>query len=203
VLEIVNYPHPALRYVSRPITEIDEQLRAVVRSMFELMYASKGIGLAANQVALPFRFFILNLTADAAQPDKEQVFINPVINKRHLSVEDEEGCLSLPEIHVDVKRARKIKFQAYNLSGNLVDYEADELFSRAVQHESDHLDGKLIIDYGEPLVMRETLPKLRELELKHQRAQASGELPSNDHIMKHLAAMKKPTTGLVAGLTPA
>ena len=136
--------------------------------MFELMYASKGIGLAANQVALPFRFFILNLTADAAQADKEQVFINPVIIKRHLSIEDEEGCLSLPEIHVDVKRARKIKFQAYDLSGNLVDYEADELFSRAVQHESDHLDGKLIIDYVEPLVMRETAP-----EAARARAQAS------------------------------
>jgi peptide deformylase len=203
VLQIVNYPHPALRYVSRPVTEIDDGLREIVRMMFEVMYVSKGIGLAANQVALPFRLFILNVTADAAQPDKEQVFINPVIVKRHLSVEDEEGCLSLPEIHIDVKRARKIKFQAYDLSGNLVDYEADELFSRAVQHESDHLEGKLIIDYGEPLVMREALPKLRELELKHQRAQASGELPSNDHIMKHLAAMKKPTTGLVAGLTPA
>jgi peptide deformylase len=171
--------------------------------MFELMYASKGIGLAANQVALPFRFFILNLTADAAQTEKEQVFINPVINKRHLSVEDEEGCLSLPEIHLDVKRARKIKFQAYDLSGNLAEYEADELFSRAVQHESDHLDGKLIIDYGEPLIMRETAPKLRELELKHQRTQAAGELPSTDDILKQLAAMKKPTVDLVVGLSPA
>ena len=203
MLQIVTYPHPALRHVSRPVTEIDDHLREVVRSMFELMYASKGIGLAANQVGLPFRFFILNLTADAAHPDKEQVFINPVINKRHLSIEDEEGCLSLPEIHVDVKRARKIKFQAYDLNGNLVDYDAEELFSRAVQHESDHLDGKLIIDYAEPLVMRETAPKLRELELKHQRAQNSGELPPDDHIMKHLAQMKRPTIDLVAGLTPA
>jgi peptide deformylase len=203
VLQIVTYPHPALRYVSRPITEIDEQMREVVRSMFELMYASKGIGLAANQVSLPFRFFILNLTADPAQPDKEQVFINPVINKRHLSIEDEEGCLSLPEIHIDVKRARKIKFQAYDLSGNLVDYEADELFSRAVQHESDHLEGKLIIDYGEPLVLRETAPKLRELELKHQRGHAAGELPSDDHIIKQLASMKRPTIDLLAGLTTA
>jgi peptide deformylase len=203
VLQIVSYPHPALRYASRPITEIDEHLREVVRSMFELMYASKGIGLAANQVSLPFRFFILNLSADPAQADKEQVFINPVINKRHLSIEDEEGCLSLPEIHIDVKRARKIKFQAYDLSGNLVDYEADELFSRAVQHESDHLEGKLIIDYGEPLVMRETAPKLRELELKHRRAQAGGEIPPDDDIVKQLVTMKKPTIDLFAGLTTA
>ena len=84
VLQIVNYPHPVLRYVSRPVTEIDDGLRETVRSMFELLYAAKGIGLAANQVALPFRFFMLNLTADPAQADKEQVFINPVITKRHL-----------------------------------------------------------------------------------------------------------------------
>ena len=167
--------------------------------MFELLYAAKGIGLAANQVALPFRFFVLNLTADPAQPEKEQVFINPVITKRHLSIEDEEGCLSLPEIHVDVKRARKIKFQAYDLEGNLVEYEADELFSRAVQHESDHLDGKLIIDYLEPLSLRETQPKLRELELQHRRAQAGGELPSDEEIVKQLAADEAAGTRPVFG----
>ena len=117
MLQIVNYPHPVLRYVSRPVTEIDDGLRETVRSMFELMYAAKGIGLAANQVALPFRFFVLNLTADPAQPDKEQVFINPVITKRHLSVEDEEGCLSLPDIHVDVRRARKIRVSGVRPGG--------------------------------------------------------------------------------------
>jgi peptide deformylase len=192
VLRIVNYPHPVLRYVSRPVTEIDDGLKEIVRSMFELLYAAKGVGLAANQVALPFRFFVLNLTADPAQPEKEQVFINPVITKRHLSVEDEEGCLSLPNIHVDVRRAKKIRFQAYDLTGNLVDYEADELFSRAVQHETDHLDGKLIIDYFEPLVLRENQAKLRELELQHQKAQAGGELPSDQKIVEQLAAMQRP-----------
>ena len=106
MLEIVNYPHPALRYSSRPVTQIDDELRATVRSMFELMYAAKGIGLAANQVALPFRFFILNLTADPEQKDQEQVFINPEIVKRHSAVEDEEGCLSLPGLYANV-RARQ------------------------------------------------------------------------------------------------
>jgi peptide deformylase len=192
VLRIVNYPHPVLRYVSRPVTQIDDDLRETVRSMFELLYAAKGIGLAANQVALPFRFFVLNLTADPAQADQEQVFINPVITKRHMSIEDEEGCLSLPEIRADVRRARKIRFQAYDLGGKLVEYEADELFSRAVQHESDHLDGKLIIDYFDSLVLRENEAKLRELEREHQKAQASGELPSNEIIVRRLAAMERP-----------
>ena len=150
MLQIVKYPHPALRYASRPVTEIDDSLRAAIRAMFELMYAAKGIGLAANQVALPFRFFILNVTADPEQQDKEQVFINPEIVKRHSSTEDEEGCLSLPGLYAKVRRARKIRVRAYDLEGNLVEHEADELLSRAVQHETDHLEGKLFIDYLEP-----------------------------------------------------
>jgi peptide deformylase len=203
VLRIVNYPHPALRYVSRPVTEIDDGLKETVRSMFELLYAAKGVGLAANQVALPFRFFVLNLTADPAQADKEQVFINPVITKRHLSVEDEEGCLSLPGIHVDVRRAKKIRFQAYDLTGKLVDYDADELFSRAVQHETDHLEGKLIIDYFEPLVLRENQAKLRELELQHRKVQAGGELAPDQLIVEQLTAMRRPVADVVPGLTTA
>ena len=105
MLEIVKYPHPALRYASRPIEQIDDALRSTVREMFELMYDAQGIGLAANQVALPFRFFILNLTADPEQKDQEQVFINPEIVKRHSSTEDEEGCLSLPGLYAKVRRA--------------------------------------------------------------------------------------------------
>jgi len=132
VLQIVNFPHPALRYASRPITEIDDALRVAIRAMFELMYTAKGIGLAANQVALPFRFFVLNLTADPEQKDKEQVFINPEIIKRHSSSEDEEGCLSLPGLYGKVRRARKIRVRAYDLLGDLVEHEADELFSRVI-----------------------------------------------------------------------
>ena len=150
MLEIVNYPHPVLRYSSRPVTEIDDNLRATISAMFELMYAAKGIGLAANQVALPFRFFILNLTADPEQKDKEQVFINPEIIKRHSSTEDEEGCLSLPVSTPRCAGRKKIRVRAYDLEGNLVEHEADELFSRAIQHEADHLEGKLFIDYLEP-----------------------------------------------------
>ncbi|HEY2155324.1 MAG TPA: peptide deformylase, partial [Isosphaeraceae bacterium] len=105
MLRIVKYPHPALRYESRPVTEIDDRLRRNVRAMFELMYESKGIGLAANQVAIPQKFFVLNLTADPEQKDQEQVFINPEIVKRHSSTEDEEGCLSIPGVYSKVRRA--------------------------------------------------------------------------------------------------
>ena len=109
MLRIVPYPHPALRYESRPVTRIDDELRATAREMFDLMYAARGIGLAANQVGLPFRFFVLNLTADPEQKDQERVFINPEIIKRHSSIEEEEGCLSFPGLYAKVRRARKIK----------------------------------------------------------------------------------------------
>jgi peptide deformylase len=192
VLEIVNFPHPALRYSSRPVTEIDDGLRATVRAMFDLMYAAKGIGLAANQVALPFRFFVLNLTADPDQPDKELVFINPEIVKRHSSVEDEEGCLSLPGLYAKVRRARKIRVSAYDLHGNLVEHEADELFSRALQHETDHLAGKLFIDYLEPAVRHSVADKIRTFELAFRQAQSEGTILPDDDLIRRLHAMPRP-----------
>ena len=192
MLEIVNFPHPALRYSSRPVTEIDDGLRATVRVMFDLMYAAKGIGLAANQVALPFRFFVLNLTADPDQSDKELVFINPEIVKRHSSVEDEEGCLSLPGLYAKVRRARKIRVRAYDLQGNLVEHEADELFSRAVQHETDHLAGKLFIDYLEPAVRHSVADKIRTFELAFRQAQTEGTIPPDDDLVRRLHGMPRP-----------
>jgi len=197
VLQIVYYPHPALRYLSRPVTEIDDGLRSTIRAMFELMYAAKGIGLAANQVALPFRFFLLNLSADPEQRDKEQVFINPEIVKRRSAVEDEEGCLSLPGLHGDVRRAKRIRVRAYDLEGNLVEHEADELFSRAIQHEIDHLDGKLFIDHLEPLVRHSLQDKLREFELQHRKGQASGEIAPDEDLVRRLARMTRPVPEFV------
>jgi peptide deformylase len=192
VLRIVMYPHPALRYTSRPVTQIDDDLRATVQEMFSLMYAARGVGLAANQVGLPFRFFILNLTADPEQKDQELVFINPEIVKRHSSAEDEEGCLSLPGLYSKVRRAKKIKVRAYNLEGELVDHEGEELFSRAAQHENDHIDGKLFIDYLGPLARHSAKDKLREFETQFRLAQESGEYPADSEIIKQLDAMTGP-----------
>jgi peptide deformylase len=194
VLQIVKYPHPALRYASRPITEINDELRATISEMFELMYAAEGIGLAANQVALPFRFFVLNLSAKRDQKDKEQVFINPEIVKRHSSTEDEEGCLSLPGLYAKVRRAKKIRMRAYDLEGNLVEYEAEELFSRVIQHETDHLDGKLFIDYLEPLVMRSAADKLRAFELEYRKAQDEGTIAADAELIKRLDATARAAT---------
>ncbi len=186
MLRIVPYPHPALRFESRPVVQIDDSLRAIVREMFSLMYASNGIGLAANQVGIPLRFFVLNLTADAARPDQEQVFINPEIIKRHSSEEGEEGCLSFPGLYGKVRRARKIKVRAYDLLGNEITVEADDLLGRAIQHETDHLDGKLFIDHLGPLT-KSVLAKIKEIEDGYRAGQAEGIYPSDEEIRKGLA----------------
>jgi peptide deformylase len=190
VPRIVPYPHPALRYVSRPVTRIDDDLRASVRKMFTLMYEARGIGLAANQVGLPFRFFILNLTADPEQKEHEQVFINPEIVKRHSAVEDEEGCLSFPGLHFNVHRARKIRVKAYDLNGRELDIEAEDLLSRAIQHETDHLSGKLFIDDLGPLKRHDPVSlKIKTFEEKYREAQAAGEFPSDAEILRLLETM--------------
>lgn len=190
---IVAYPHPALRYLSRNVTQIDDDLRDSVRTMFELMYEARGIGLAANQVALPFRFFILNVTADPEQPDQELVFINPVIVKRHSSIEDEEGCLSFPGVYTKVRRAKKIRVRGFDLQGREIDLEAEDLLSRAIQHELDHLDGKLYIDFAGPIAKAAFSAKLRDFETKFRQAQNSGAYPKDDDLIRRLAAMTTPS----------
>ena len=104
-LQIVHYPHPALSWKSKDVTKIDAQLKAWVGEMFALMYEARGIGLAANQVALPYRLFVINPTGDREQSEFEQVFINPEIVRRNGSEVAEEGCLSLPEVFGPVTRA--------------------------------------------------------------------------------------------------
>lgn len=111
--------------------------------MFDLMYEAKGIGLAANQVALPWRFFIINLTGDPAETHEELVFINPEIIKRRGAEEDEEGCLSFPKFYGQVRLREEIVVEAFDLQGQGFQMKLDGC---AIQHETDHLDGILFTD---------------------------------------------------------
>lgn len=188
MLRIVPYSHPALRFESSPVRQIDDTLRAQVREMFDLMYEHRGIGLAANQVALPFRFFVLNLTADPEQKDQERVFINPEIVKRHSSIVEEEGCLSFPGLYAKVQRAKRIRVRAFDLDGNEVELDAEDLLSRAIQHETDHVLGRLFIDYFDAPTKVATAPRVREIELAFRRAQTEGEYPSDEEIVRQLKA---------------
>ena len=187
-MDIVHYPHPALRWKSRPVTEINADLRAIVRRMFELMYEHKGIGLAANQVGLPLRLFVINLTGEVSEKDEEIVFINPEIVRRKGTETGEEGCLSLPKLYGDVRRAEKIVVEAFDLEGHGFEVSVDELAARAIQHESDHLDGILFPDRMTDTAKKELLPAMSDFEALFQRQLEIGTLPPIEAIQQQLKA---------------
>ncbi len=163
----------------------------MVREMFDLMYQAKGIGLAANQVDLPYRLFVINLTADPQQRDNEFVFLNPVITGRKGNAEAEEGCLSLPGLYAQVKRPEKIKVEAYNLAGQELKLELDGLFARAVQHELDHLDGVLFIDRLSPTGLLEAKEPLSEFELEFSGHRERKEIPTDEEIAARLKKLEE------------
>ena len=190
-MQIVQYGHPALRWKSKPIQSINEELRAVVREMFDLMYSSKGVGLAANQVALPLRFFVVNVTSDPAQPDEEFVFLNPRIRRRKGNTSGEEGCLSLPGMYANVERAEEVVIEAYDLDGECFEMDLDELPARVVQHETDHLDGMLFVDRLNPDDRLKLEPRLLSFESDFRKQQATGEFPSDEEIKRKLKSLEK------------
>ena len=187
-MDILPYPHPALRWKSQPVREINAALRQTVAEMFSLMYAAQGIGLASNQVGIPQRFFILNLTSDPAEKDEELVFINPEIVKRKGTTEGEEGCLSFPGLYGPVKRSDQVVIEAFDLKGQPFEMDLDELAARAVQHESDHLDGVLFIDRMTDVARRAVDAVVSDFEVQYRRKQAEGVYPSDDEVRRQLAA---------------
>jgi len=190
VLRIVKYPHPALRHKSKPLRRVDGEIPKIVREMFDLMYEQKGVGLAANQVELPYRLFLINLEGDPSK-GQEHVFLNPEIVKRSGAAEAEEGCLSFPEIYAHVKRPEKVTISAYNLAGEEINYELSGMFARAVQHEYDHLDGVLFIDRLSPTGMLSVKQALQDLELEYQGDQQRGMIPQNMQIAARLAELEQ------------
>ena len=193
-MRIIKYPHPTLRHKSKPLRRVDAELKEIVREMLDLMYAGKGIGLAANQVDLPYRLFVMNLQSDPAAREEEFVFINPVITKRSGMAEGEEGCLSFPEIYAPVKRPEKVVLSAYNLAGEELNVELTGLFARAVQHESDHLDGVLFIDRLGPSGQLSVKEALSNLEAEFQRERNCGRIPDDRQIAARLAELEESRT---------
>jgi peptide deformylase len=190
-LQIVPHPHPALRRKSREIVRIDAALHDIVRQMFELMYVARGVGLAANQVGLPYRLFVMNPEGDPEQQDQELVFINPRITKRKGSEDDEEGCLSLPEIYGPVTRATELTVDAFDLSGQQFELKLTDFPARIVQHENDHLDGVLFIDRLQPSIRSKLLPLISDLERQFQERQRDGLWPSDQQLQAELDALEK------------
>jgi peptide deformylase len=190
-MKIVVYPHPALRYPAKPLDAIDDKVRRQAAEMLELMYKSRGLGLAANQVAWPFQMFVMNPTADPEQRDKELVLINPVILERKGSVEGEEGCLSFPDLYQKVRRAKTIRVQAYDLGGKELDIVAHDMEARIIQHETDHLHGDVFIDKLGPIARLASRTPLSVFEREYRRAQERGEIPPDEAIIQALKELEK------------
>lgn len=190
-MRIIHYPHPTLRHVSKPLRRVDAELHSIVREMFDLMYVAKGIGLAANQVDLPYRIFVLNLESDPTTPENEFVFINPVLRSPHGMVEAEEGCLSLPGLYGDVRRPERVVLNAFTLSGEEVTMPLDGLFARAVQHEVDHLDGILFIDRLTSTGLLDAKPTLIEFEDQFLGQRERGVMLDDATIAARLAELEQ------------
>jgi peptide deformylase len=188
-LKIVQYPHPTLRYKSKPIIRVDRQLKSLVREMFDLMYAARGIGLAANQVDLPLQVFIINTSGDPTQGE-ELVFMNPVLSSPKGSHESEEGCLSIVDVNAMVARPEQIHVSAYDLSGNEISMTVDGLLAKAIQHEKDHLEGVLFIDRISDSSMKQIEGELEEFEIEFENKRSTGEIPSDDVIRQRLAEIE-------------
>ena len=193
-MKIIKYPHPTLRHKSKPLRKVDAGLRKIVAEMFEKMYEDNGVGLAANQVDLPYRLAVLNVKSDAAATEEEIVLINPVIVKRSGTAEAEEGCLSVPEIWAPVRRAEKVEVVAYDLDGAERKYQLDGLYARAFQHEIDHLDGVLFIDRLSPTLKITIKDQISMLEAQFATDCSRGFIPDDDEIAKRIADLEAERT---------
>ena len=148
ILDIVEYPDKRLRLKSQDVKNFDENLHTLLDNMYETMINQSGIGLAAIQVAKPLKALIINLPNEEDEQSKENLLeiINPVIIEKEGEVFYQEGCLSVPNFYEDIQRYKSIKINYQDRFGNTNTLEADDLLSIAIQHEMDHLDGKLFID---------------------------------------------------------
>lgn len=163
ILKVVKYPEPVLSQPGEPVTEFNKDLKKLVDDMFETMYASQGIGLAAPQVAVPKRVTVIDLS-QGKDPEQKLVLVNPEVIFREGKQYEEEGCLSFPEIREKVQRAAKVKVRAQDLNGKWFEMDGEELLSRAFQHEIDHLDGMLFIFRMSSLKRDLVLRKIRKMQ---------------------------------------
>jgi peptide deformylase len=166
LLDILHFPDPRLRNLARPVAEVDDTVRQLVDDMLETMYAAPGIGLAATQVNVAKRIVVIDISEDKTQP---LCLINPEIIEKDGVEEMEEGCLSVPGVYDVVQRAERIRIRALDRDGQVFEAETDGLLAVCIQHEIDHLDGKLFVDYLSQLKRTRIRKKLE----KEQRQSAT------------------------------
>ena len=162
IYPIVKYGNPVLEKPSASVTVFDEELRQLVEDMFESMYAAHGVGLAAPQIGIPKRIAVID-TSFKEDPEAKMVIVNPEIIHKHGKQTHSEGCLSLPDFRENVSRAIKCTVRAQDVNGKWFEAEGEELLARAMQHEIDHLNGKLFIGHVSALKRDLIKRKIRKL----------------------------------------
>ncbi|MBT1451606.1 peptide deformylase [Glaciecola sp. XM2] len=159
VLEVLTFPDERLRTIATPVESVNDEIRTLVDNMFETMRDERGIGLAATQVDVHKRVVVMDVSDNSDQP---YVFINPVITHKEGSTVSEEGCLSVPNNYAKVDRAEKVTVEALDKDGKEFTLEAEGLLAICIQHELDHLQGKLFVDYLSPLKRQRIKKKLEK-----------------------------------------
>jgi peptide deformylase len=159
LLTILQYPDPRLHTVAAPVSRVDDRIRQLVKDMADTMYAAPGVGLAATQVDIHRRVIIVDISETR---DQLNVFINPEITTRSGAADCEEGCLSVPGIFEKVKRAERIKLRALDSHGKSFELAAAGMLAVCIQHEMDHLDGKVFVEYLSRLKQQRILAKLKK-----------------------------------------
>ncbi len=168
LLQVLHYPDERLRKVAKPVADVNDAIRRIVDDMFETMYAEKGIGLAATQVDIHQRIIVIDVSENR---DQRLVLINPELLEKSGETGIDEGCLSIPDQRGFVPRAEKVKVRALDRDGNSFELEADDLLAVCIQHEMDHLVGKLFVDYLSPLKRQRIRQKMEKLARMTARAE--------------------------------
>lgn len=163
--QVVHLPHPVLRQMAEPVTVFDDELKQLIDDMIETMYHANGVGLAAPQIGLAKRIAVIDVSRECNQPF---CIINPEYLEKEGLEGMEAGCLSVPGAYVKAPRALRVKIRAQNVSGDFFEINADGLLAHCLQHEIDHLNGKLIVDYLSPLKRQMAMKKL-EKHKRHER----------------------------------
>jgi peptide deformylase len=164
-LQVLEFPDPRLRTVAKPVTAFDEGLQTLVRDMLETMYGENGIGLAATQVDVHQQLLVMDTSEERDQP---RVFVNPEILSREGTQVYEEGCLSVPGVYASVERAERVRVRALDAQGELFEEDLEGLNAICLQHEMDHLAGKLFVDYLSPLKRQMVRKKLEKQRRQQQ-----------------------------------
>ena len=178
-LRIIFYPDPRLKKVSAPVETFDDNLKALAGRMLELMRANRGVGLAAPQVGVNLRMFVMNPTGE---PADDRVYVNPVLTEAEGSEEAEEGCLSLPGIHINVDRSKRMRLQAKDLESNPVDLTETGYVARIWQHEFDHLNGIMLTNHMGTVAKMTNRRVLKELEENYAAEQGKKTKPNKRNM---------------------